>query len=331
MAEPTILAERYRVLSRLGEGGMGSVYLAEDAAMESRRVAVKMLPSVLLKDRDAYDQIRREALISIKLSHPNIATLRGFEENGGNPFLVLDYIEGETLEALLKRRVKLGEEETKKLLYPIAAALDYAHGERIVHGDVKPANIVVRNDGTPFILDFGIAVEMRETMSKGSGTAIRGSLKYMAPERIEGARPTAAEDVYSLAVIAYECIAGEFPFTPAQLGCRMKGDRPRPLPKSVECAAGVVAALSTDPAERPSACTGIFAPSRTLSARVFGPRNLRRLVNIGAVTLIFAVALAAVGCTLIHYYEFARAAAEQEMDERVRVAVEAALRAREGK
>ena len=187
--EGAILAGRYHVIRQLGQGGMGSVWLAEDRQLDNRKVAIKMLPSIVVTDKRAYQQLKSEALVSLKLIHPNIVTLRAFEENNGAPFLVMDYIEGRTLSDYLAEKGKLSEAETIKLLKPIAAALDYAHGEKVIHRDVKPSNIIIRNDGHPFILDFGIAREIQESMTRVTGRTISGTLLYMSPEQLRGAPP----------------------------------------------------------------------------------------------------------------------------------------------
>ena len=146
-AESALLANRYRIVRQLGAGGMGSVWLAEDTELDDRQVAIKMLPSILLSNKRAYKQIKSEALVSLKLTHPNIATLRSFVENNGNPFLVIDYIKGRPLDDYLAERGALTEQETVALLSPIAAALDYAHARNVIHRDVKPSNVMIADDG----------------------------------------------------------------------------------------------------------------------------------------------------------------------------------------
>ena len=139
----TVLASRYHIVRQLGQGGMGSVWLAEDSKLDGRNVAIKMLPSVLVLNKRAYRQIKAEALVSLKLAHPNIATLRSFDEDNGNPFLVVDYIDGQTLDDYLGEKGSLNEDEVLDILSPIARALDYAHSEHVVHRDIKPANIMI--------------------------------------------------------------------------------------------------------------------------------------------------------------------------------------------
>ena len=194
-AQGTLLAGRYRVVRQLGQGGMGSVWLAEDTQLDNKQFAIKMLPSILVSNKRAYRQLKDEALVAMQLVHPNIVQLRAFEENGGNPFLVMDYIDGETLDDHLAEKGKLTEDETIRILKLIAAALDYAHSKGVVHRDVKPGNVMIANDGHPYILDFGIAREIQETMTRVTGKLSSGTLLYMSPEQLNGDPPRKEQDI----------------------------------------------------------------------------------------------------------------------------------------
>ena len=262
-AEGALLANRYRIVRQLGHGGMGSVWLAEDTQLDNKQFAIKMLPSVLVSNSRAYRQLKSEALVAMKLTHPNIVTLRAFEENDGNPFLVMDYIEGQTLDNCLEGWGNLSVEEAAALLKPIAEALDYAHSQGVVHRDVKPGNVMVRSDGVPFILDFGIAREVQESMTHITGHQSSGTLLYMSPEQLNGDAPKPAQDVYSFAAMAYECIKGAPPFSRGNVEYQIMNKEPEPLSEGGEAqspiVAGIMAGLSKTPEERPGTCLAVIA------------------------------------------------------------------------
>ena len=264
-ATGTLLAGRYRVVRQLGQGGMGSVWLAEDTKLDGFKVAIKMLPSVLVNNKRAYAQVKAEALVSLKLSHPNIVAVRAFEEESGSPFLVMDYIDGQTLDDYLADRcvtttpssscpAGLPEDEVIRLLKPVAAALDYAHAQGVVHRDVKPGNVMIRKDGTPFVLDFGIAREIQETMTRVTGKLSSGTLLYMSPEQLNGDAPKPAQDIYSFAAMAYECLTGYPPFSRGQIEYQIEHDAPPPLGEHVAICQQVMAGLSKQPEDRPETC-----------------------------------------------------------------------------
>ena len=255
-----MLANRYRVVRQLGSGGMGSVWLVEDVKLDNKPFAVKMLPAILVGNKRAYCQLKDEALVAMKLTHPNIVTLRAFEENNSTPFLVMDYIDGQTLDDYLAEKGKLTEEETLRVLRPIAVALDYAHTKGVVHRDVKPGNVMIAKDGTPYILDFGIAREIQETMTRVTGRLSSGTLMYMSPEQNNGAEPTPAQDVYSFAAMAYECLTGKPPFTRGNIEYQIMNTAPAPLPPGGprSCAVAIMAGLAKKPEDRPATCSAVL-------------------------------------------------------------------------
>ena len=250
-----LLAGLYRVVRQLGHGGMGSVWLAEDTQLDGKQFAIKMLPSILVSNKRAYRQLKDEALVAMQLVHSNIVQIRAFEENNGNPFLVMDYIDGQTLDDYLAEKGKLSEDEVIRVLRPIAAALDYAHVEGVVHRDVKPANVMIRKDGHPFVLDFGIAREIQETMTRVTGKLSSGTLLYMSPEQLNGEPPRKEQDIYSFAAMAYECMKGAPPFVRGAIEDQIKNKIPDPLPNSPS----VMAGLAKKPEDRPPSCAAVLA------------------------------------------------------------------------
>jgi formylglycine-generating enzyme required for sulfatase activity/dienelactone hydrolase/predicted Ser/Thr protein kinase len=205
----------YRVISELGSGGMGVVYLAEDTGL-NRKVALKFLKPDTLQNADAEARLIREARAASALDHPNIATIYEIGEWNGHHFIAMAYYEGETLAARLARG-PLPLAETIRLTRQIAGALARAHGIGIVHRDLKPANIMVALDGSAKILDFGLATqgftegptEARLTLA---GTTM-GTVSYMSPEQALGAHVDHRTDIWALGVIAFQMMTGRVPFT----------------------------------------------------------------------------------------------------------------------
>ena len=268
-SEGTLLANRYRIVRQLGQGGMGSVWLAEDTQLDNKLFAIKMLPSILVSNKRAYRQLKDEALVAMQLVHTNIVQIRAFEDNNGNPFLVMDYIDGQTLDDYLAEHTGttgilpvangLPESDVLRLLRPIAAALDYAHSKGVVHRDVKPGNVMIAKDGTPYILDFGIAREIQETMTRVTGKFSSGTLMYMSPEQNNGDEPTPAQDIYSFAAMAYECLTGKPPFSRGNIEYQIMNTAPAPLTGNAAIlAAGVMAGLAKKPEARPVTCMSIL-------------------------------------------------------------------------
>ena len=318
--ENPLLAGRYQVVRQLGTGGMGSVWLAEDRQLDNKLFAVKMLPSILVANKRAYRQLKDEALVAMKLVHPNIVQIRAFEENNGNPFLVMDYIEGQTLDDYLADKGKLTEDETVRLLKPIATALDYAHGQGVIHRDVKPANVMIRrNDGQTFILDFGIAREIQETMTRVTGKLSSGTLLYMSPEQLRGQPPNAAQDVYSFAAMVYECLKGEPPFSRGQIEYQILNEQPERLSDDIRISASIMRGLSKTPEARPDSCVKVLLtpcpirqmpaarPQVSVSPRLVAPmtdrivvRPKRSIARLVVPIICLVIVILAVGEVLWH-------------------------------
>ena len=215
----------YRVLELLGQGGMGSVFkgrhINEQYAKAMGDVAIKMIQPSLATDASFKSRFINEAIFGKKLSHPNIAGVIDVVDDGGVLALLMDFIEGRELKELIPED-GMPIDEVIRFLKPIASALDYLHGEGIVHRDMKPANVRVQPDGTPVILDFGIAKDTNEVDSgmTQTGTAM-GTQTYMAPEQMDAKRVTGAADQYALAMMAYQMLSGKLPWDAALSSARI--------------------------------------------------------------------------------------------------------------
>ena len=207
---------RYRVLSELGQGGMGVVYRCQDD-VGGIEVALKALPPELSHNRGEMEEVRDNFRIVEKLHHPGIAALKTLEKDAhtGDYYLVLELAEGLDLRRWRKQQGgKLSLAQAIPLLRQVAQALDFAHSQRIIHRDIKPANVMVRQNGTVKVLDFGLAAQIQSSLSRVSQShfSTSGTGCYMAPEQWRGQRQDAATDQYALAVMAYELLCGELPF-----------------------------------------------------------------------------------------------------------------------
>ena len=250
------LAGRYRVDELLGAGGMGEVYRGADLELDIP-VAIKVVPPVLARNRSTVEALKHEAKVALQLSHPSICRLHHFHAEGDTKFLVMEYIDGRTLEELLDdcddRRMPL--EQLLPIGRDIADALDCAHrlDPPIFHRDIKPSNIMVRPDGRAKLLDFGIARQIKDSMTRVTGQETSGTLLYMAPEQYQGRDPSSASDIYSLAATLYEALAGHAPFHQGAIGHQVLNMAPAGLadvPEHVNAA--LQAGLAKDPAERPA-------------------------------------------------------------------------------
>jgi len=198
-------APRYREIERLGAGGMATVTLAEDTLL-GREVALKRVYGT--GDPQGSLRLKREALVGASLNHPNLVSVYDAEtEEHGDVVIVMEYVEGETLSDRLKSRGRMRPEEALRVLAGVAAALDAIHARGIVHRDVKPANILLGREGAVKLADLGVADVADRTRITSSG-AVVGSFSYMAPEQLDGASPSPGMDVYALAAVAFEMLAG---------------------------------------------------------------------------------------------------------------------------
>ncbi len=209
---------RYEIRSKLGAGGMGEVYLADDTTLH-RRVAIKFLSNDAIADERAKQRLLREARAAAKLDHPNICAVHEVAEEDGASFIVMPYVEGETLDVRMKRKPP-DVAESLSIGTQVADALAEAHSHGIIHRDIKPANIIVTPRGQPKVMDFGLAKLAVEAIASEAETqsllttpgAIIGTIPYMSPEQVRGEKIDARSDVFSFGVLLYEMLTGHQPF-----------------------------------------------------------------------------------------------------------------------
>jgi serine/threonine protein kinase len=252
---PSVLASRYRVLDRLGSGGMATVYLAEDERL-GRKVAVKRLHSD--SPEDAARRFQREAKVGASLSHPNLVTVFDTVADDDGVLIVMEYVEGDNLARLMARE-RVPAEQAVSIIRQVAGALDHAHQAGVVHRDVKPANILITPDGKAKLVDLGIATASERTQITAVGTVL-GTPSYMAPEQLEGGKITKAVDIYALGAVAYELLSGQKARTgrtPVEIAHQIASD-PAPDVRQAWADAPPPAAellqqaMARDPNERPS-------------------------------------------------------------------------------
>ena len=228
----------YEILSKLGAGGMGDVYLAQDGRL-GRKVALKLLPSHFTSDADRLRRFQQEARAASALNHPNILTIHEIGQIDDHPFIATEFIDGQTLrEQTAKALIKL--EEALEVAVQVASALAAAHKAGIIHRDIKPENIMIRHDGFVKVLDFGLVklTEKRAIDSEAStlvntdAGVVMGTARYMSPEQARGKKVDARTDIWSLGVVTYEMVTGHAPFeggTPSDVLSLILQREPAPL------------------------------------------------------------------------------------------------------
>ncbi len=224
----------YRVIEELGHGGMATVYKAYHAALD-RYVAIKVLHPAFLEDASFHQRFDREAKVIAKLEHPNIVPIYDYAEHHGQPYLVMKYIEGETLKARLARG-PLSQQEMLDVVRAVGEALNYAHSRGVLHRDIKPSNVLLGRDGHIFLSDFGLARMAQSGTSTLSSDVMLGTPQYISPEQARGQRELDERtDVYSFGVLLYELVVGRVPFR-ADTPFSIIHDHiysPLPLPRSI--------------------------------------------------------------------------------------------------
>ena len=258
--EPETRIREYRIERMLGEGGMGEVYLAEDVET-GRRVAMKVVAPELMRDEGVRKRFREEARVMAGLSQPNIVTLYSFFEEGNRFFLVMEYIDGESLEDRIERGY-LELEEARRISNGVLAALDFAHSaaQPVIHRDIKPANILLGKDGRVVVTDFGVAKALgREKLTRTRGVV--GTMEYMSPEQVKGSDVTRAADLYCFGITLFKMLTGVVPFPQESdtglecMNAHVGGTPPRlsefrdGVPKAVQDVLSL--ALAKAPQERP--------------------------------------------------------------------------------
>jgi serine/threonine-protein kinase len=202
----------YRLVEQLGQGGMATVFKAYQAALE-RYVALKVLHPALLEEINFLARFQREVQVAAKLEHANIVPVYDYSEYERRPYLVMKYIEGETLKARLKRGA-LDLEVIDDVVESVGAALDYAHRRGVLHRDVKPANVLLAEDGHVYLTDFGLARIARASESTFSADRLLGTPQYISPEQARGLRELDnGTDIYSFGVMLYEMVVGRVPYS----------------------------------------------------------------------------------------------------------------------
>ncbi len=262
MTTPQVLGERYEIGGVLGRGGMAEVHRGRDLRL-GREVAVKVLRSDLARDPSFQVRFRREAQASASLNHPAIVAVYDTGEDrtttGATPYIVMEYVEGDTLRDVLRREGELPPERAMSLTADICAALDFSHRNGIVHRDVKPGNVMITPQGTVKVMDFGIARAVSDSAATMTSTAaVIGTAQYLSPEQARGEGVDARSDVYSAGCLLYELVTGAPPFTgdsPVAVAYQHVREDPR-TPSSInpvvppELDAILLKAMSKNPANR---------------------------------------------------------------------------------
>ena len=310
----TILAGRYRIVGLLGRGGMGEVYRADDLTL-GQPVALKFLPASAAADAAALARFHNEVRIARQVSHPNVCRIHDLGEAGGEPFLSMEYVDGEDLASLLRRIGRLPADKAVESARQLCSGLAAAHDMGVLHRDLKPANVMLDGRGVVKITDFGLA-NFSEQIARDD---IAGTPAYMAPEQLAGRAATIASDVYALGLVLFEMFTGVAAFAPGSAAdrARWSADSAPPTPSSARpdidpaVERVIVRCLESDPARRPPSARVVGAalpggdplaaalaagetPSPQMVADAATPGRLRPAVA-WALLASLAIGMAAVG------------------------------------
>jgi len=273
-APGSMVADRYRVVSLLGRGGMGEVYGADDLKL-GQRVALKFLPTDRGKSTGWRDQFYAEVRMARQVSHPNVCRVYDVGESDGRLFLSMEFVDGEDLASLLRRIGRLPDDKAVEIAQQLCAGLAAAHRSGVLHRDLKPSNVMIDGKGRARITDFGLAIATSEADQQ---TGPAGTPGYLAPELLDGSAPSIQSDLYALGLVLYELFTGKKAFDASSLAeFHRKQTETNPTPPSsvvknfdpvVERT--ILRCLDRDPAQRPRSALSIAA---SLLAAI---RSLRR-------------------------------------------------------
>src|SRR5215813_2689498 len=200
----------YKIVDKLGEGGMGSVFKGVDLMLE-REVAIKMLRPELASQANVVERFRSEAVTLAKLNHPNVATLHSFFRQGDDFFMVMEFVRGQTLDDVIRAQGAMQCDRAIEMFCMALEGIEHAHKLGIVHRDIKPANMMLTETGSIKVMDFGIARVLGTARMTRQGNII-GTIEYMSPEQVRGLETDARSDIYSLGILLYEMLTGRVPF-----------------------------------------------------------------------------------------------------------------------
>ena len=261
----------YKIIEKVGQGGMGEVYKAEHLKL-GQTVAIKMLSPEYSENESMRRRFLNEARIQAKFTHPNVVNIHNFFETNNRTYLVMEFVKGETLDDVLRRRGILQIEEALDISYEVINALAFMHSKGVIHRDIKPSNIMFTEDGKVKVTDFGIAKSLNEN-TRHTKTGVVGSIDYISPEQILGEKTTVATDIYSLGITLYKMLTGRSPFKGTTDYAIMKSrleDKPIPpssynrlISKSLNKA--ILKAISRDPEDRYKSLSALSQSLRSVS------------------------------------------------------------------
>ena len=271
------LAGRYRLEREVARGAMGIVFEAYDEELNDRKVAIKVLPPEMASNENAIKRFKGEAVAAIDLTHNNIVRLYSFDVDNNQAFLVMELLEGKSLEDRIVDDGPLPLADAIEVAKQAAAGLDEAHLAKVVHRDIKPANLLYKDAERKVlkVADFGIACHVRDTMTRLTGQEASGTLLYVAPEQLRGKRPTPQADQYSLAATVYEALSGHPVFSGIGLSVQIMEGTPEPIegvPDTVNAA--LARALSKVPEERFETCSAFAEALAAAPAEVEEPAEV---------------------------------------------------------